>query len=69
MGKIEYDYLTSTENYNVSPSWARFRGRNIRGANVVSEVIYPEDLPVSNGPASILRTERRPDGSTRSFQY
>ena len=70
MGKIEYDYLISTENYGDEVVAGQIQGEKFPGLSTyVSEVIYPEDFPMSETLAEHARTERRADGSTRFFQY
>jgi RHS repeat-associated protein len=67
MGKIEYDYLLRTENNNRDVVVGQIQGEKYPGASTfVSEVEYPEDLPM---PAPHVRKEKRPDDQTRSFQY
>lgn len=68
MSKIEYEYQECVAPCDVAVGQIK-RERNLTTHQVVSEVIYPGYNPYSTDPSMWARTERRPDGATRTFQY
>lgn len=68
MSNIKYEYAvwSTTHRVAVGQVW---REKNLTTDQVVSEVTYPPTHPESNDPSRFVRTERRGDGATRSFQY
>ncbi|MEY2497475.1 MAG: hypothetical protein QOD12_1031, partial [Verrucomicrobiota bacterium] len=68
MKKIEYEYMVDDGTHEIS--WGQIkREKNATTHQVVSEVTYP---PYESGPwtaAHFQRTETRPDGASRLFQY
>ena len=67
MRRIEYEYLTGAQ----APAGVVKKEKNLTTHQTVSEAIYPAFCfnPPSADPSYFQRTESRPDGATRSFQY
>jgi RHS repeat-associated protein len=70
MSRIEYEYLTYQENSGAAVGQIK-REKNLTTHQTVSEVTYPpwNSSPAWNDPTPYQRSETRPDGATRSFQY
>lgn len=68
MSKIEYEYQECVGLCDVAVGQIK-REKNLTNHQVVSEVIYPGYNPYSNDTSQYVRTEARPDGATRIFQY
>ena len=72
MRRIEYEYLTNAEYGGAqAPVGVVKKEKNLTTHQTVSEAIYPVFCfnPPSADPSYFQRTESRPDGATRSFQY
>ncbi|HWM23626.1 MAG TPA: hypothetical protein VNP98_02285 [Chthoniobacterales bacterium] len=69
MGKIEYVYAEYGDV--IGPvAIGQIKEEKYPGESTyVSKVIYPQYDPYSDDPPEYLRTERRGDGSQRTFQY
>jgi RHS repeat-associated protein len=68
MSKIEYEYTTRSENL-AEVAWGQVKKEKYPGGPVVTEVVFPHITYPPNLQAFFQRTEKRPDGSTRLFQY
>jgi len=68
MSDIEYEYTTRSENL-VEVAWGQVKKEKYPGGLVVTEVVFPHITYPPNLQAFFQRTEKRPDGSIRSFQY
>jgi RHS repeat-associated protein len=70
MSRIEYEYATPEENSGGTVGQIK-REKNLTTHQTVSEVFYPPGSCCAPwyDPTPYQRTETRPDGATRSFQY
>ena len=69
MSNIKYEYMAWSNTHRQVAVGQVKRERNLTTNQIISEVIYPPSYPESNDPSRYQRTELRPDGSSRSFQY